>query len=157
MISKGIHKGEKILKTLKPSRWAYFRGHFFGVLLLIAGLIAIAMFAGIVNFIGIVVVVLAIIILIINEMIRKANTFYITNERLIHEFAFLSRKISSTTYDRIQDLHIIQSITDRIVGIGTIHINTAGTHFIEIKFFNISKPVAIKRFIEGKLIKKSRY
>ena len=87
-------------------------------------------------------------------MVRRGNTYYITNKRVIHEFTFLSRKISSTTYDKIQDIHMTQNLIERIFGIGTIHINTAGTHFIEIKFKGIKEPISIKRLVETYYIKK---
>ena len=129
-------KGEKILKVLKPSRWAYFWWFLVGILTapLIVG----------------------IFIIIITELVRRANTYFITTKRLIHEFTFLSRKISSVIYDRIQDLHLTQSILERIVGIGTLHINTAGTHFVELKFKGISNPISIKRLIEQRMMRKGK-
>jgi uncharacterized membrane protein YdbT with pleckstrin-like domain len=93
---------------------------------------------------------LGILIIIFTELIRRANTFYITDKRVIREFTFLSRKISSTTYDKIQDIHMTQGITERIIGIGTIHINTAGTTFIGLIFKGISNPISVKRMIEEK-------
>ena len=97
---------------------------------------------------------IGILIIILVELIRRGNTYYITNKRVIHEFTFLSRKISSTTYDKIQDIHMTQNLIERIFGIGTIHINTAGTHFIEIKFKGIKEPISIKRLVETHYIKK---
>ena len=133
-ISEELHTGEKIIKELKPSRLAYLSGYALGIIFLF-------MF-----FIGI-------LIIILTELLRRANTYYITNKRVIHEFTFLSRKISSTSYDKIQDLHMSQNIIERIFGIGTIHINTAGTHFIEIRFRGVKEPVSIKRMIEEKIMK----
>jgi len=133
-ISEEMHKGEKIIKVMTPSRWAYFWLYLFGILL-------------------IVLLGLGIIIIIITELVRRGNKFYITDKRLIHEYTFLSRKISSTLYDKIQDLHFTQGLIERIVGIGTIHINTAGTTFIEIKFIGVQNPVSVKRIIEEKMLK----
>lgn|SRR3989344_3280130 len=133
-LTEEMHKGEKILKTLKPSPWAYFGWYFLGVILLFA------------FFSGIIIIILA-------ELVRRGNTYYITDKRVIHEFTFLSRKISSCTYDKIQDIHLTQSLVERIVGVGTVHINTAGTHFIEIRFRGVKEPVSIKRMIEEKIMK----
>lgn len=134
-ILEELHTGEKILKELKPSRWYYLGGYILGFLLIFA------------YFIGVLIIILI-------EFVRRGNSYYITNKRAIHEFTFLSRKISSTTYDKIQDLHMTQNIIERLVGIGTIHINTAGTHFIEIKFKGVKEPISIKRLLESHLMKK---
>lgn len=134
-ISEELHKGEKIIKELKPSRLAYLGGYILGAILIFL------------FFIGILIIILV-------ELVRRGNTYFITNKRVIHEFTFLSRKISSTTYDKIQDIHMTQNIIERIFGIGTIHINTAGTHFIEIKFKGIKEPISIKRMLERYFMKK---
>ena len=135
-ISEELHEGEKVLKTLKPSRWGYFWWYFLGVV------------------ITILMLPIGIIVIILTELIRRGHTFYITDKRVIHEFTFLLRKISSSAYDKIQDLHMSQGIIERMVGIGTIHIDTAGTTFIEIKFRGISNPVSVKRMIEEKMMEK---
>lgn len=85
------------------------------------------------------------------ELVRRGNTYYITSKRLIHEYTFIVRKISYVTYDKIQDLHLTQSFLERIVGIGTIHVDTAGTTFIELIFKGISNPFSIKRLIEKRI------
>jgi len=135
-ILEEMREGEKILKQIKPSHWAFIIWYILGIVFLLA--------------FG-----LGIIIIIIAFCLRRGTTFYITDERVIYEVTFLSRQISSTTYDKIQDLHLSQGIFERIVGMGTIHINTAGTHFVEIKFFGIENPMSIKRMIEEHIMKKS--
>ena len=134
-ITEELHTGEKIIKEIKPSRLYYFLDYVLGFILLF------------VFFIGILLIILA-------ELMRRANTYYITNKRIIHEFTFLSRKISSTTYNKIQDIHMTQNIIERIFGIGTIHLNTAGTHFIEIRFKGVKDPISVKRLLETYFMKK---
>jgi uncharacterized membrane protein YdbT with pleckstrin-like domain len=135
-ISEELHEGEKLLKTLKPSRWGYFWWYLLGAIMMIL------------------VIPVGIIVIILIELIRRGHTFYITDKRVIHEFTFLSRKISSSMYDKIQDIHMSQGIIERMVGIGTIHIDTAGTTVIEIRFRGISNPVSVKRMIEEKMTEK---
>lgn len=135
-VSEEMHKGEKILKEIKPSHWEFFVWYLLGILTII-------LFG------------IGIIIIIITIMVRRGHSFYITDERVIHGFTFLSRKISSTTYDKIQDLHFTQNFIERIFGIGVVHINTAGTNFVEIKFFGVENPVSIMRMIEERMIKRT--
>ena len=129
-----MHRGEKILKEMTPSRWAYLGFYLFGAILIV--------------FMGI-----GLLIIIITELVRRGNKYYVTDKRVMHDFTFLSRKVSSAMYEKIQDIHFTQGIIERIVGIGTIHINTAGTTFIEIKFKGVENPVSVKRIIEDKMLK----
>ena len=158
---KILMKDEKILKTLKPSRWSYLWwypiGGIVGWLIFFLGSSS-AMYFLFVEDLSTTLVLLTTLLfspilgiligLYIVELVRKGNTYYITDRRTIHEFTFLKRDFSSAAYDKIQDLHITQGIIERIVGIGTIHINTAGSTFIEVRFKGISDPISVKRVIE---------
>jgi len=136
-ISEELHTHEKILKQLTPSRWAFWGLYLIGIL-------------------SIVLLGLGLIIILFTELIRRGTKYYLTDKRIIHEYQFLVRKTSSTLYEKIQDMHFTQGIIERIVGIGTIHINTAGTTFIEITLRGIQNPVPIKRLIEEQMMKKHR-
>ncbi len=91
---------------------------------------------------------MGIIYIIITELIRRGNKYYITNKRVIHEFSFLSRKISGIVYKNIRDVHMTQDIIERIFKIGKVYINTSGSNKIEITFKGIKHPIAIKNKIE---------
>ncbi|MCD6412453.1 PH domain-containing protein [bacterium] len=129
----GKIKDEKILKKIKPSHWAYLGWYLLGFLTL--------------PFFG-----LGFLLIIFTFFLRGAHTFYLTDKKVIHEFTFLSRKISSAPYEKIQDLHLTQNIIERILNIGTLYLNTAGTSKMEIKLFGIENPEEIKKVIETKII-----
>jgi len=128
----GEMRDEKILKEIKPSHWAYLGWYLLGLLT--------------VPFFG-----LGFVLIIFTFFLRGAHTFYLTDKKVIHEFTFLSRKISSAPYERIQDLHLTQNLIERILNIGTLHINTAGTSRMEIKLFGIKNPEEIKKIIENQI------
>ena len=139
LIQEDLHKGEKIEKEAMPDVWAYL-SHWIGggiICLLTIFLLAIP---------GIIYIVIA-------NLVRKGNKYYVTNKRVIHEFTFLSRKISSTSYDKIQDVHLTQGLIERMFNIGTIHINTAGSHNIEVIFKGVKHPRAIRNQIEKHIVK----
>ena len=117
-ITEEMHAGEKIIKTLKPSPWGYFWGYVAGVVWI---LILWELYWGLVVFLG----WIGVVIILLTELSRRGTTYYVTNKRVIYEFTLLVRKITSTVYGRIQDLHTTQGIIDRIVGTGKIWINTA--------------------------------
>lgn len=140
-LAEEMHSGEKIIKTLKPSRWGYFWWYLAAVVWL---LILLSQYPPLVIFFGWV----SIIIILAAEISRVATTYYITSKRLIYEFTFLVRNITSTVYARIQDLHMTQGIVERIFRVGKIWVNTAGSVSVEMVWRGVKEPIAIKRLIE---------
>jgi len=138
-IDEELHDKEEIEKELLPHPFAYIHHYIIG------GVIGIITFF--------LIAIPGILYILIVEGIRRGNKYYITNKRVIHQFAFLSRKTSSARHDKLQDIYFTQSLLQRIFGIGDINFNTAGTHVIEIKFKGIHNPVKIKRMIEKHMIK----
>jgi len=138
LIKEDLHKGEKIEAEATPDVWAYL-GHWIGggfICLITIFLLAIP----------------GIIYIFIANQVRKGNKYYVTNKRVIHEFTFLSRKVSGTPYNKIQDVHMTQGLIERMLGIGTIHINTAGSHNMEVVFKGVKHPRAMKKKIEKHII-----
>jgi len=139
LMKEDLHKGEKIEKQTTPDVWAYLPHWIAGGFICLFTIFLLA--------------IPGIIYIFIANLVRKGNKYYITNKRVIHEFTFLSRKISGTSYDKIQDVHLTQSLVERIFNIGTIHMNTAGSHNIEVVFKGVKHPRAIKKRIEKHTIK----
>ncbi|MBU2639353.1 MAG: PH domain-containing protein [Nanoarchaeota archaeon] len=137
-ISEELHKDEEIQKQFRPHPISYLGAY-------IAGGILTLTLAG---------AVVGIPLIVLSEFIRRGNKYYITDKRVIHEFTFLSRKTSSALHEKIQDVHFSQGLIQRMFGIGNIHINTAGSDMMELKFKGIQDPISIKRIIEEHMIKK---
>jgi len=144
---------ERIIKVLKPSRWIFLGWYLLGMLIILSTWIGSAFIDSVpividdYSIIAVPMVVIGIIVIISAEILRGANRYYITTTRIMHEYSLFSRKRSSATYRHIQDLHATQGILERLIGIGTLHINTAGTHLTEITFKGVPKPFYVKRMI----------
>ena len=139
-IEEMLQKGEKIVEIYYPSRWIYLKYYLIGIILLLLPF-PIAFRA-----IGIIPILIA-------ELLKRGNRYIITTERVIHEYTFLSRSIRTAPYSQIQDIHLTQSFAERLVGIGTININTAGGPEMEVIFKGVKKPLQVKKLIEEKRIK----
>ncbi len=131
-ISEELHTGEKIIKDFGIHPFEYLGAYIIGLILTMTVFLA----------------VFGIPILVITECIRRAHKYYLTDQRVIHRFTFFSKRTSSVLYDKIQDIHLTQGILDRMVGLGKIHLNTAGTNVVEIIFRGVKGPVEVKRMIE---------
>jgi len=127
-----LHKKEKVEKELCPSPWEYLPSYILGGILIF--------------FFGI-----GIIVIIIIEGVRRGHKYYITNQRIIYEYSFLSRKSSSTKYKNIRDVHLSQNIIERIFKIGKVEVNTSGGNEREIILKGIENPQQIKNKIEKNL------
>lgn len=78
--------------------------------------------------------------------IPKANSYALTNKRIIIHLGWLNTHTTTIDYAKITDVSITQSFTDRILtNTGTIHVNTAGTIGHEVVLTHIENPFEVKR------------
>jgi len=142
MTMKKLNKDERIEKQITPHPLSYLGYYILGGILIFA------------TFITIFAPLIGVSLIIIAELIRRGNKYYITNKSVTHEFNFIIRKTSSVSYNKIQDLHLIQGLLERMFNLGTIHINTAGTPTIEIKLSGIQNLLSIEGLIKKHMIKR---
>jgi uncharacterized membrane protein YdbT with pleckstrin-like domain len=133
--------GENIIEKHNPHPLAYFFYYLGG-----ATLIFLSFFSGdggtkISTFL------VGILVIGISELLRRAETFYITETGVSREFRFVSTARTFAEYIKIQDINVFQNIIDRIFGIGTVSINTAGSPHAEIVFRGVKNPYAIEQKI----------
>jgi uncharacterized membrane protein YdbT with pleckstrin-like domain len=88
---------------------------------------------------GIVVVGFALVVLV--GFIRRISTVYtITNQRLRIKRGILSKRIQQTRIDRVQNVNTDQSVVDRMLRVGTVDFDTAGTDDSDFTFAGVSNP-----------------
>jgi uncharacterized membrane protein YdbT with pleckstrin-like domain len=67
-------------------------------------------------------------------IVRRADRLALYEDGLAREYRLLSTKRTFAEYDSVQDLEMRQGLVERFFNIGTLHINTAGSHGQEIIF-----------------------
>jgi uncharacterized membrane protein YdbT with pleckstrin-like domain len=97
------------------------------------GLISIGLFA-VYPIAGLPLLVAAGVGVLMIELMRKADRFALYEDGIAREYKLFSTKRTFAEYDSVQDIEITQSLMERILKIGTLHINTAGSHGQEIIF-----------------------
>lgn len=55
------------------------------------------------------------------------TTYYVTEDRVISEYRFLSLKRSSISHDDITNVARVQSVTETLTGLGTVRVTVAGS------------------------------
>jgi uncharacterized membrane protein YdbT with pleckstrin-like domain len=89
-------------------------------------------------------------IVIAVDVIRRASTFYaVTTQRLRVRQGILARNEQTTRFDRIQNVNISQSLFDRLLNIGAVDFDTAGSgeEQADFVFRGISRPQRLVRIV----------
>ena len=125
-------KTDELEKTLwegNPSHLNYLFAYFIGGILVL----------------GYGVGLLVILIIIID---RKCKVFTVTNKRIKSKAGIISRSIHEVFIKDIRSVNLQQGILERLFGIGTVNIGSAGTASIEVSFKGISQAPDIKEKIQ---------
>jgi uncharacterized membrane protein YdbT with pleckstrin-like domain len=134
-----LHPGEQVVFEGHPSWRALLSFYIGGV----AGAVAIAVVVALIAsaFAGIVAaVVLVAAVLGFGLFKRTATSYLVTTQRLYIRRGMLSRRVQQTRIDRVQNVNSQQTVIDRIVRVGTVDFDTAGTDDSEFRFVGIAAP-----------------
>jgi uncharacterized membrane protein YdbT with pleckstrin-like domain len=78
---------------------------------------------------------------------RISTTYLITNQRLRISRGVVRRRVQETRIDRVQNVNFDQSVVDRMLKVGTIDFDTAGTDDSEFRFEWVNGPEGVVRAV----------
>ncbi|MCZ4492985.1 MAG: hypothetical protein JWP53_1916 [Conexibacter sp.] len=134
-----LHPGEEIVFDGHPSWRGVLSFYLKGLgAAIVAGailLFAVSTAIGIVAF----VVVMAIVVLA-GLVIRMATDYTITTERLRIRRGILSKHVQQTSIDRVQNVNTEQTLIDRLLRVGKVDFDTAGTDDSDFTFAGVAGP-----------------
>jgi uncharacterized membrane protein YdbT with pleckstrin-like domain len=134
-----LHPGEEIVFEGHPS----WRGLLSFYVSAVAGAVVIGVVVGLVGGAGLgiaVAAVLVVVALVVGFARRMATTYLVTTQRLHIRRGILAKRAQQARIDRVQNVNTEQSLVDRIVRVGTVDFDTAGTDDSEFKFVGIASP-----------------
>ena len=146
--------GEHILFEGHPS-WRSIIGFYIVGLLGVA--VAGAIAAGVTRVIGdevdwgvvAVVVLVAVALLLIVGLIRRvATTYTITNHRLHIRKGIVARHVQQARLERVQNVNTNQSVLERILQVGTVDFDTAGTTDSDFSFEGVAQPEKVMAAVD---------
>ena len=137
-----LHPGEAIVFEGHPS-WRGVMSFYLKGLLIALAVGAILLFAtstgtGIAAF----AIVLALVI-VVGLVKRMATRYVISTERLNIRTGILSKHVQQTSIDRVQNVNTEQTFIDRLLRVGAVDFDTAGTDDSDFTFRGVSNPAAI--------------
>ena len=118
---------EVVLWEAHPSA-LYYTGQFImGALLLIIG-------------IGLIIIIIAL-------LDRKSRIYTVTNKRVSLKWGILSRHTNEVGTSDIRSIGLNQGMLERMFGLGTVHVASAGTEGVEVYFGGINNPEEVQKLI----------
>jgi uncharacterized membrane protein YdbT with pleckstrin-like domain len=134
-----LHPGEEIVFDGHPSWRSVLLFYLAGIALVAVAAAIGALISGAVLAIPLGAVVLALVILV-GLIKRKATRYVITSERLHIRHGILSKRTQETRIQRVQNVNTEQSFFERLLQVGTVDFDTAGTDDSEFKFVGVGNP-----------------
>jgi uncharacterized membrane protein YdbT with pleckstrin-like domain len=148
-----LHDGEQIIFEGHPS-WRALLSFYLQALLsvLVLGAV-IALITAISDevkwgLVAAVVVVGAALVVLVGFIRRIATVYTITNQRLRIKRGILSKRIQQTRIDRVQNVNTEQGVIDRLLRVGTVDFDTAGTDDSDFTFVGVSSPSRVVQAVD---------
>jgi uncharacterized membrane protein YdbT with pleckstrin-like domain len=137
-----LHPGEQIVFEGHPS-WRgvlsfYLKG--LGIALAIGAILFFAISAA--TGVGAFVVIMVLVVLV-GFVMRMATSYVISTERLHIRTGILSRHVQQTSIDRVQNVNTDQTLVDRMLRVGQVDFDTAGTDDSDFTFRGVSRPADV--------------
>jgi uncharacterized membrane protein YdbT with pleckstrin-like domain len=142
-----LHAGEEIIFEGHPS-WRSTLAFY------IQGVLAVAVIGVIVLLVtdtgpGIAVLAAGVALVVLAGFIKRVATVYtITNQRLRIKRGIVARKVQQTRIDRVQNVNTNQGVLERVLRVGTVDFDTAGTDDSEFAFEGVSSPSRVVEAVD---------
>jgi len=131
---------EPIIKKFHPHPFNFIGFYFSGIILIVVSFFVHALLLPV----GLLSFALA-------ELVRRAETFYILESGVSREYKLLTTSRKFAEYDKIQNLEVTQSFIENLLGIGTVHMDTAGMDKMEVSFHGVEDPYRIENIIRERM------
>ena len=142
-----LREGEESVYQGHPSWRALASFYLLGLLVALAVVLVVAVAIG-ETAIGIVLgVVIAAVVLVVGYLRRVFTRYVITSQRLRISHGIVSRKVQETRLDRVQNVNFDQSVIDRMLSVGSVDFDTAGTDDSEFVFEWVNDPEGVVRAV----------
>jgi uncharacterized membrane protein YdbT with pleckstrin-like domain len=137
-----LQPGEEVVFEGHPSWRAVLSFYVYGVLgaAVIAVIVALIVSVAV----GIIVFAALVALVVVAGLVKRTATVYmVSSQRLYIRRGILAKRVQQTRIDRVQNVNTEQTFLNRILRVGTVDFDTAGTDDSEFKFIGIARPDAV--------------
>jgi uncharacterized membrane protein YdbT with pleckstrin-like domain len=89
-----------------------------------------------------------VLVILVGLLKRISTTYTITNQRLQIRRGIISRKVQQARLERVQNVNTEQSVIDRILQVGTVDFDTAGTTDSDFSFRGVAQPEKVMASVD---------
>ena len=142
-----LHPGELVVFEGHPSWRALLSFYIGGVV----GAVVVAVIVALITSVAIGViagVVLVAAVLVVGFVRRMTTTYMVSNQRLYIRRGLLAKSVQQTRVDRVQNINTEQRLRDRLLRVGTVDFDTAGTDDSEFRFVGIADPAGVAAAVD---------
>jgi uncharacterized membrane protein YdbT with pleckstrin-like domain len=134
-----LHPGEVVVFEGHPSWRALLSFYIGGVVAALAVGVVVALVAS--TAIGVFAgVVLLALVIVVGFFRRMTTTYMVSTQRLYIRRGLLSKRVQQTRIDRVQNVNTNQRLRDRVLRVGTVDFDTAGSDDSDFTFVGIADP-----------------
>jgi uncharacterized membrane protein YdbT with pleckstrin-like domain len=134
-----LHPGEEIVFEGRPVWRSILSFYIFGLVGSIVIGVIVALVASTAVGVAVFLVLFALDVLI--GFIRRVSTQYtITTQRLRIQRGILSKHVQQTRIERVQNVNTSQTFVSRLLRVGTVDFDTAGTDDSDFTFIGVGSP-----------------
>ena len=90
----------------------------------------------------------AVLTLLVGYLRRVSTKYLVTNQRLRISRGIVGRKVQETRLERVQNVNYEQGVIDRVLRVGTVDFDTAGTDDSEFRFDWVNGPEEVVRAVD---------
>ena len=142
-----LHPGEEIVFEGHPSWRALLLFYLSGIAIAAVALVIGVLASGWVLGVLLALAVLG-VLLLVGLVKRMATRYVITTERLHIRRGLLSKKTQETRVQRVQNVNTDQTLFQRIMRVGTVDFDTAGSDDSEFRFIGVASPNEVVRAVD---------
>ena len=134
-----LHAGEEVIYEGHPSWRSTIAFYLQGLLIAVVVGVIVWLITDVGPGAGALAVVFAVVILV--GFIRRYFTVYtITTQRLRIQRGIIARHVQQTQIERVQNVNTRQGVIDRVLRVGVVDFDTAGTGDADFKFVGVNNP-----------------
>jgi uncharacterized membrane protein YdbT with pleckstrin-like domain len=134
-----LHPGETVVYEGGPV-WRSILGFYvMGILAALVIAVVVGLFTG--SGTAVAVWIAGIVVVVLAGLVKRIGTRYvITSQRLHIKRGILARRVQQTRIERVQNVNTHQSLVDRLLRVGSVDFDTAGTDDSDFVFSGVSRP-----------------
>jgi uncharacterized membrane protein YdbT with pleckstrin-like domain len=142
-----LHEGEDVVFEGHPSWRALLSVYLGGTVAALVVGVVVGLIADEVTGVLVGAALLA-VVLIVGFLKRVGTRYMVTSQRLYIRRGLLAKREQQTRIDRVQNVNTDQSVLGRILRVGTVDFDTAGTDDSEFRFVGIGSPGEVVRAVD---------